>query len=416
MSAPDKPAETCCVVDLSALRANLRTVRRLVGSAVEILAVVKADAYGHGDIEAARALCAGGVRRLGVATVTEAVRLREAGVEAAVLVLASLEPDDAADLVRYSLNPVVSSLDLLRHLEGFGVQRGVAIPVHLKLDTGMGRLGLRPDAIKEWLPALAGLKAVRLQGVMSHFAEAEEPASRGPLRAFRRALEHMRAAGHRPALAHMANSAAVMALPEAHFNMVRPGGMLYGLFSHPPLADHVRLAPALAWKTRVLQLRTLPRRSPVSYGGTFVTKRESVIATLPVGYADGYKRCLSNRASVLIRGRRAPVAGRVTMNLTMADVTDIAEVRPGDEVVLLGAQGREVISAEEMAGWADTISYEILTSISPRIPRHYTWSQGEPANAYRRQARSSRAAAPVMEAVQGSHHLEKGGTGPRWAR
>lgn len=346
----------------------------MVGRGVEVLAVVKADAYGHGDIATARALCDEGVRRLGVATVEEGVRLRESGIEAAIVVLGSIYPGDAAALVRHSLDPVVPNLDLLRHLDAFGAGHGVDIPCHLKLDTGMGRLGLLPDAVGEWLPELGALRAVKLQGVMSHFAKAEEPespSSRAQLRAFRQTLEIMRAAGHGPAPAHMANSAAIMGLPEARFDMVRPGGMLYGIYSHPPLAERVRLAPALTWKTRVLQLKTLPKHSPISYGGTFVTGRKSVIATLPVGYAGGYKRSLSNRAEVLIGGQRAPVAGRVTMDLTMVDVTDIAGVRPGDEVVLLGTQGGEAISAEEMAGWADTISYEILTSISPGIPRCY---------------------------------------------
>ena len=375
MSPIDKAAGTCCIVDLSALRANLRTVRRLVGPDVEVLAVVKADAYGHGDIETARALCAEGVGRLGVATVAEGVRLREAGVDAAVLVLGSLYPGDAAALVRHSLDPVVASLDLLRHLDAFGAMHGAEIPFHLKLDTGMGRLGLLPDAIEEWLPELDGLAAARLQGVMSHFARAEEPESqscRGQLLAFRRTLKRIRAAGHDVPLVHMANSAAIMGLPEARFDMVRPGGMLYGIYSHPPLAELFRLAPVLTWKTRVLQLKTLPKHSPISYGGTFVTSRESVIATLPVGYADGYKRSLSNKATVLIRGLRAPVVGRVTMDLTMADVTAIDGVQPGDEVVLLGTQDGETVSAEEMAGWADTISYEILTSIGTSVPRHYT--------------------------------------------
>ena len=383
MSPPTKPAETCCLVDLSALRANLGTVRRLVGARVEILAVVKADAYGHGDVESARALCDEGVRRLGVATVAEGVRLRESGIEAAILVLGSVYPGDTVSLVRYSLDPVVPNLDLLRHLEAFGAEHGVDIPCHLKLDTGMGRLGLLPDGIEEWLPELGRLRTVKLQGIMSHFAKAEEPESpscRGQLRAFRQTLERIRAAGHGPAPAHMANSAAVLGLPEAHFDMVRPGGMLYGIVSHPPMAEHARLAPALTWKTRVLQLKTLPKHSAVSYGGTFTTRRQSIIATLPVGYADGYKRSLSNKAAVLIRGQRALVVGRVTMDLTMADVTDIAGVQPGDEVVLLGTQAGETISAEEMAGWADTISYEILTSISPHIPRYYIRNEAEPVS------------------------------------
>ena len=362
------------MVDLAALRANLGAALRLAGPGVAILAVVKANAYGHGDVETARVLCAEGVRHFGVADVAEGTRLREAGIDAAIVVLGSVYAEDAAALARHSLTPVVPNLDLLRQLDAYGAKHGVVVPCHLKLDTGMGRLGLLPEAIDEWLPELGRLRAVKLKGVMSHFAAAEEPASpscRGQLRRFRQALERMRAEGHRSAPAHMANSAALMGLPEARFDMVRPGGMLYGIYSHPPLAERVRLAPALTWKTRVLQLKTLPKHSPVSYGGTFVTRRKSVIATLPVGYADGYKRALSNKAAVLIRGRRVPVVGRVTMDLTMVDVTGVAGVEPGDEVVLLGRQGGEAISAEEMASWADTISYEILTSISPHIPRRY---------------------------------------------
>ncbi len=359
---------------MAALRANLGTARRLAGPGVAILAVVKADAYGHGDVETARVLCEEGVRHLGVADAAEGARLREAGIDAAIVVLGSVYAEDAAALARHSLVPVVPNLELPRHLDAYGAEHGVEFPCHLKLDTGMGRLGLLPAAIDEWLPELDTLRAVKIEGVMSHFATAEQPASpscRGQLHAFRRALERMRAAGHRSGLAHMANSAALMGLPEARFDMVRPGGMLYGIYSHPPLAERVRLAPALTWKTRVLQLKTLPKHSPVSYGGTFVTRRRSVIATLPVGYADGYKRALSNKASVLIRGRRVPVVGRVTMDLTMVDVTGIDGVAPGDEVILLGRQGNEAVSAEEMASWADTISYEILTSIGRHIPRRY---------------------------------------------
>lgn len=365
---------TFCRVDLSAVDANLRAVRGLAGPDVTILAVVKADAYGHGDLEVVRTLSGQGVRHFAVATVEEGVRLRESGVEGAVVVLGSLPPESTAALFEHSLTPVIPNLDVLKRLEAFGHERGLTIAGHLKVDTGMGRLGLLPDDIEAWLPELNGLEAVRLQGLLSHFARAEEPgspATRGQLAAFRQVLDRLRAAGHAPALAHMANSTATVLLPEAHFDMVRPGGMLYGLFSHPPLAQHIRLAPALTWKTRVLQVKTVPRDTPVSYGGTFTTRRRSVIATLPVGYADGYKRALSNRSAVLVRGRRAPVVGRVTMDLTMADVTDIAGVQPGDEVVLLGPQGGDTISAEEMAGWADTISYEILTSISPRTPRDY---------------------------------------------
>lgn len=370
----NESARTSCRVDLSALCANLDAIRGLLAPTVEVMAVVKDDAYGHGSVETARALAAHGVRRFGVANVAEGARLRRSGLAADVVVLGSIYPDDAAALFEHSLTPVISNLPVLRSLEAFGAERGRRIACHLKVDTGMGRLGLLADHVEEWLPELRGLGAVELRGVMSHFAEAEEPDSpscRGQLAAFRRTLARLRADGHAPAVVHMANSPAVVGLPEAHFDMVRPGGMLYGIFSHPPLARRIRLTPVLTWKTSVLQLKKVPKDFRVSYGGAFVTRRESLIATLPVGYASGYKRSLSNKAAVLVRGRRAPVMGRVTMDLTMVDVTDIGGVQPGDEVVLLGEQGGEAISAEEMAGWADTISYEILTSISPGIPRTY---------------------------------------------
>jgi alanine racemase len=262
----------------------------------------------------------------------------------------------------------------LRGLEDEARERGVRLSYHLKVDTGMGRIGFPASEIDSWLPELESLKALRLEGLFSHFSQAESVEGSYTLRQleiFRHVVERVHRAGHRPSLIHLANSASVITLPDAHFNLVRPGLMLYGAYPGPEMIGQITLKPALTWKTRILQLKKLPAGSSVSYGQTFVTTRESLIATLPVGYADGYPRLLSNRGAVLVRGKRAPIAGRVCMDLTMVDVTDIGGTKQGDEVVLLGEQERDRISADEMAGWANTISYEIFTSISARVPRIY---------------------------------------------
>lgn len=365
---------TFCRIDLHALRWNLAYLRSLIAPAVKLLAVVKANAYGHGDIEIATTLSKQGVRHFGVATVQEGLRLRQAGISDSIIVLGGLYPDQFAALLEHSLTPVVTEHAILRELEALGSARNRRIECHLKIDTGMGRLGWLADNVHRWLPELKSLAAVKIQGLMSHFAVAEgiDSSSRHrQLARFQKVLAALRQSGHGPVLAHMANSAALLTFPESHLDMVRPGGTLYGIFSHPPLSRDNPLKPVLSWRSRVLQVKQIHRDHPVSYGETFVTTRDSIIATLSVGYADGLKRSLSNKGWVLIRGQRAPIVGLVTMDLTMVDVTDIAGVQQGDEVVLLGTQGREKISAEEMAGWANTISYEILTSISSTIPRTY---------------------------------------------
>jgi alanine racemase len=365
---------TFCRVDLSVLRSNLNYLRDRVATNVQILAIVKANAYGHGDIQIATALSKSGVRHLGVATVQEGVRLRKAGIKDSIIVLGGLYAEELPTLLQYSLTPVVTETRILQQLDALAAARNQKVDCHLKIDTGMGRLGWLADRVHEWMPDLAALHAVKIRGIMSHFAVAEgveSPSRQRQLAGFRKVLALLRKEGYEPELAHMANSAALLTFPESHFDMVRPGGALYGLFAHPPLSRRHNLKPVLSWLSRVIQVKRIPKNHPVSYGEQFIAPRESVIATISVGYADGLKRSLSNKGAVLIRGQRAPIVGLVTMDLTMVDVTDIAGVQQGDEVVLLGAQGHESVSAEEMAAWADTISYEILTSISSSIPRYY---------------------------------------------
>jgi alanine racemase len=372
MTSLPKGRSTVCTIDLAALRWNFQQVRKIVGSGIAVLSVVKANAYGHGAPSVAKALAQAGTESFGVATLEEGIELRAAGIGVPILLLAGAYPEQLGEIIEHRLTPVVSHTQALQRWEHEARGGGAKLSFHLKVDTGMGRIGLRAEEVDNWLPELGKLRALRLEGLLSHFSHAESVEgnyTQMQLRSFQKVAERLRGAGYEPSQIHLANSAAVITLPKAHFTMVRPGLMLYGAYPSPKMASKVELKPVLTWKTRVLQLKRVPEGSSISYGQTFITGRESLIATVPVGYADGYHRLLSNRAQVLVRGRRAPVVGRVCMDLTMIDVTDIEGVAEGDEVILLGTQGKAQIAADEMAGWAETISYEIFTSIGARVPR-----------------------------------------------
>ena len=370
---PGRP--TICGIDHEALRSNLRQIRDKVGSCVKILCMVKANGYGHGATEISPTLARAGADAFGVATLEEAVQLREAGIQAALIVLAGVFPAQLDTFVEYKLTPVVHDLISLKALDRESSRRQVQLKVHLKVDTGMGRLGFLAAEADQWIAAIKQAESLHIQGVFSHFSHAESVQgdyTQKQLEIFKRVLGQLRSAGVIPDLVHLANSAATITLPAAYFDMVRPGLMLYGVYPSPNMKEQINLKPVLSWKTKILQLKNVPSGTSVSYGQTYVTERESLIATLPMGYADGYPRFLSNRGEALVRGQRARIAGRVCMDLTMIDVTDIRNVRQGDEVVLLGRQGGAEISADEIAAWANTISYEILTSIGTRVPRiHY---------------------------------------------
>jgi alanine racemase len=366
---------TACFVDLDALRWNFRQIRSKVGSRIKVLSMVKANGYGHGAAAVAKTLAAEGSDAFGVATLEEGIELRQAGIHAPILVVAGAYPDQIDPFFGNGLTPVIHVLESFNELDTAAHSRNKTLNVHLKVDTGMGRIGLLPAEVDSWLPKIKNLRALKIEGVFSHFSHAESVEgtyTQQQLRLFQNLLERLQAEGIAPPFVHLANSAATITLPAAYFDMVRPGLILYGVYPSPAMATQICLKPVLSWKTRILQLKKVPAGSSISYGQTFITKRESLIATLPLGYADGYSRLLSNRGEVLVNGTRAPVAGRVCMDLTMIDVTGIEKVQPGDEVVLLGRQGDAEISADEMAAWANTISYEILTSISNRVPRiHY---------------------------------------------
>jgi alanine racemase len=367
---PGRP--TLCIIDHRALRWNFKQIRALVGARVQILSMVKANGYGHGAVAVAQTLADAGTSAFGVATVEEGIELRRARIKQPILVLAGVYLKQLEQFLQFHLTPVVHEIATVKALDKQLQELKATLPVEFEVDTGMGRIGFPAVDIDTWLPALAKLKSVKLRGVFSHFSDAEtanERYTQKQLASFNQVLNRFAQAKVIHRSSHMAKSAALITEPAAHFAMVRPGLILYGMYPAPALKKQIDLKPVLKWKTRIIQLKRVASGTPIGYGRTFVTKRNSLIATLPVGYADGYRRLFSNRAQVLVGGKRAPVVGRVSMDLTTIDVTDIRNIQQGDEVVLLGGQDGAEIGADEIAGWANTISYEIFTSIGARVPR-----------------------------------------------
>ncbi len=374
---------TLAEIDLEALRFNLGQLFKLTGDKAEVLAVVKANAYGHGAPEVSRELESAGASIFGVATTEEGIELRLGGVTSSILVLAGTYPEEFDRIVANRLTPVIYDLDIARAFHSRAEKERGRLSVHLKIDTGMSRLGIPWRRWEEALEVLGALKMLPVEGLMSHFSAAEGEGvedrafTEEQLSRFTRCLDLARKKGMNPRYLHLANSAAAALRESARFNLVRSGLMLYGYHPSPALRGLVHLMPVLRWKTAILSLKKVPKGDPVSYGRTFHCAGESLIAVLPVGYADGYSRRLSNRGEVLIRGRRAKIAGIVCMDLTMVDVSAIPGVKAGDEVVLLGKQGEDEISAVEMAGWVESIPYEVLCGIGKRVPRVYRKGRGE---------------------------------------
>lgn len=366
---------TVAEVDLDALAHNVQQIRRHLKEKVEILAVVKADAYGHGAEAVAKELALAGVSLFGVACIEEGIALRESGVALPILVLSGVYPGDLQEVLRNRLTPVLYTWETCRALMEEAQKFPQQVSVHVKVDTGMNRLGF---SWRNWGAILEFLRSqenLRVQGLLSHLAvaESEDPGDRAfteeQIRRFKACVHQAKTAGMDLRYVHLANSAATVRWEEARFNLVRAGLILYGVDPGSSREKGIGLRPALTWKTAVLSVKQVPAGDSVSYGRLYSLRRDSLIATLPVGYADGYRRCLSNRGEVLIRGQRARVAGVVCMDLILVDVTAIPGVQPGDEVVLLGRQGTEEISAAEMAGWAETIPYEVFCAIGKRVPR-----------------------------------------------
>jgi alanine racemase len=355
-------------IDLGAMARNLAAVRAVAGSS-RVFGVVKADAYGHGLVPVSRWLERQGIDGLCVALAEEGLSLRACGVTTPILVLSGAYGDAHERVLAAHLTPVIYSA---AQAEAFArAAHGQAFGVHLKIDTGMGRLGVPLRELDALLDALRALPNLRVDGVMTHFSSADSDAevSREQLARFERAQAALRSRGFAPRLIHAANSAGTYCLPEARPNLVRVGLALYGV--PPAPGQGAELEPVMSVRSEILALRELPAGSPVGYDQTYRTARPSRIATVPIGYGDGLLRAASNRGAMLVGGRRCPIVGRISMDLTTLDVTDLPACAVGDEVIVLGRQGEAQISAEDLAQACDTIAYEVLTNISPRVPRIY---------------------------------------------
>ena len=361
-----------CEINLEAIRNNVRVMRNACASDVDFLAVVKADGYGHGAVYVARAAIEAGAKMLAVAIPEEGIELREAGIDLPILVLGGIEEAAAEAVVSGNLTQVVFDEARIRALSAAGVKLGCCARVHLKLDTGMNRIGVRTQQEAMALTALIdSLPGIELTGCFTHMATADEDEREDTLRQIARfeSLCEAVASVHPGRITrHAANTASIFRYPQAHFDMVRGGIALYG---YPPMAGVQGLMPAMRWVARAVYVKEIMPGDRVSYGGLFEAKRPTKVMTVPVGYADGYRRGLTGKGCVLVRGQRAPILGRVCMDQIMVDVTGIKGAQAGDEVVLLGAQGGDMIDADEMAAWLGTISYEVICSPSKRVPRVY---------------------------------------------
>jgi alanine racemase len=360
-------------VDLSAIAQNVKETKKTLKPGTKLCAVVKADAYGHGAVPVATAALAAGADYLAVSMTQEAIELREAGIMAPILILGALTPGHEKALVENNVTQAVFSLESAQALSAAAIQENKIAKVHLAVDTGMNRIGCRPSEAGELAAAIAALPHVNLEGVFSHFAcadEADKTYSQMQKKRFVEALKNIEAKGIDIPIKHLDNSAGITEIPEAHYNMVRQGITLYGWWPSHEVKQCLNLKPVMTLKAEIVFIKDVPVGEKISYGGTFTTQRPTKLATLPLGYADGISRKLSNRGYVSIRGLKAPIVGRVCMDQMMVDVTDIPEVAVGDEAIIFG--GGE-ISLDTVAEWMETINYEVVCLLSTRIPRKYTY-------------------------------------------
>jgi len=360
-------------VDLGALADNLGAIQRHVGPAVQVMPVLKANAYGHGLVPVARVMEHLGAPCLGLAYLEEGIRLRQAGVRAPILVLGGILGSQLPLFLEHDLTVTASSVDKLLAVEGCAAAMGRRARVHLKIDTGMERIGVHWYSAKKLLQASLSTPHVQVEGIFTHLANsdaADLSHARLQLERFFHVLSFYERHSLPTPLRHAANSGGVLQLPESWLDMVRPGILLYGVLPSDEVAATVPVRPAMTWKSRVVYFKVVPAGSPVSYGSTWAPTEPTRVVTVPVGYGDGYMRAMSGQAQVIIRGHRYPVVGRVCMDQVMVDIGQDSAWN-GDEVVLLGESGGQRVRVEELARWAGTISYEVLTSINTRVPRVY---------------------------------------------
>jgi alanine racemase len=362
-------------IDLDAIAHNVRQLKTHVGEQCMLSAVVKANAYAHGALQAAQVALHSGATRLCVARADEAVALRLGGITAPILTMGHSTPAQAADIVAHRITPAVADLELAHALSAaVAAAGGPPLPVHVKVDTGLGRFGLLPEEVLPFVRALLEVPGLFLEGVFTHFATADEADlsyARQQFAIYLQVLGQLQEAHVPVPIRHTANSAATLALPETHLDMVRCGIAVYGLRPSAEVKMVVPVRPAMSLKSRIARLRTLPAGACISYGCTYVTSQPTPVALVPIGYGDGYRRGLSNKGQVLVRGQRVPIIGRVCMDQFMVDVTKVPDAREGDEVVALGRQGNQEINAEEIGAWVGTNNYETVAAILPRVPRVY---------------------------------------------
>ena len=382
MSSPAPPttapaaaalSPTLATIHLSALAHNLRELRRILAPHVDILAIIKADGYGHGCCAMADALSQLGIRRFGVARVHEGVLLREAGRLEDIIVMGGILPEQVKDLVQANLIPVLSDADAMHALSQEVRQEHIPYPVHVKVDTGMRRLGFETGDVSALLQSPMFTHTFVCQGLMTHLADADNPDpafTLHQLNRFHEVVSNVPANGPSPCR-HAANTAGILWHPHTHLDMVRPGLLLYGYAPVPGRATPVSLQPVMSLRTKVVHLKTAGKGEPVSYGDLYRTKRDSRLAILPIGYGQGYSRRLSNKGEVIIRDRRFPIVGRICMDMTVVDVTDDPTIKTGDDVILMGKSETQAITASDLANWQDSIPYEVLCNLGPKVPRVY---------------------------------------------
>lgn len=377
MSENNKLRPTVATINLDDLAFNFRSARQFIGEDVRYLAVVKADAYGHGAVQCSKRLEAEGMDWFGVALPEEAVELRDAGIECPILCLGGFWSGQEELLLRYRITPAISSIEQAKMLNRFAAYRGVTADIHIKIDTGMGRIGVRVDEAADFADKLCALKNLRVEALMTHFAAAdnfsENEFTDEQIQRFANTVEIFRDKGFRPDFVDLANSPGAIAHAASRKDMVRLGGVLYGLGGDvlPKGIPTPELRPILSLQTEVSHLKRVPAGESLGYGRSFYTKHDSVIATLPIGYADGYPRKLSNAGRAIVSGVYAPVVGRISMDWTIIDVTVIPDVQIGSQAILIGRSDNCVILAEDLASLTETISYEITCGVKPRVERRF---------------------------------------------
>lgn len=369
---------TWAEIDLGALRHNFKEIKRKLTKGASLLPVVKADGYGHGMEEIARVALSCGAKFLGVANIEEGILLRKRRITAPILILGSVYPlSNFTHILRYNLTPAICSLEASRELSRIARRKKKRVKVHIKVDTGMGRIGVSAENAANLVNKVVKLPGIIIEGIFTHLAAADSDYefTMEQIGKFQSVIDELKRDNINIKYKHAANSTAVLRYSDAHFNMARPGISLYGLVPFEGAEREIDLRPVMQLKTKIIFIKRVKKGTSISYGRTWKAERDSIIGTLPIGYADGYNRLLSNRAEVLICGKRVPIVGRVCMDMCMVDITSLPDVKVGEEVVLIGSQGKEKITADEIAKLIGTISYEVVCGISKRVPRIYLRSR-----------------------------------------